>query len=102
PPAHARRLPTAPTRRSADHQSDHAIKKAAARVRGDADFQPVGYDRCAAGHRTEIAAGFPHHRSGLTCDGRLVYRSDALNDFSVADRKSTRLNSSHVSTSDAV
>ena len=76
---------------SAFDQSDHAVKKAAARVRGDADFQPVGYDRCAAGHRTEIAAGFPHHRSGLTCDGRLVYRSDAFNNFSVSGDDLARL-----------
>ena len=76
---------------SAFDQSDHAVKEAVARVRGDADFQPVGYDRCAAGHGTEIAAGFPHYRSGLTRDGRLVYRSDALNNLSVAGDDLARL-----------
>ena len=55
------------------HQSDHPIQKAVAGVRGDADFQPVGYHGGTAGNGAEVAATLTNHRSRLAGDRRFIH-----------------------------
>ena len=66
------------------HQRDHPVQKAVAGIGGNADLQPVGYYRSAAGDGTEVAAALPDYRSGFACDGGFVYAGDALDDLTIA------------------
>ena len=65
-------------------KGDHTVQKAVAGGGSDFDFQPVGHDGGTAGHRTEVAAGFPYHRGGFAGNGGFVHRGNTLNDFAIA------------------
>src|SRR5690606_41023093 len=81
-----------PTRRSSDLECRHLYRRAGDRLRGDRES-----DLPAAGYWND--PGPVHHRI-LVCAGLLSKRD--LQSLRVQDRKSTRLNSSHVKISYAV
>ncbi len=70
--------------RGALHQGDHPVEERLAGVGGDADHDPVGEDRGAAGHRAAVAAALADDRGRLAGDRALVDRGDALDDLAVA------------------
>ena len=65
-------------------QRDHAIEERFAGAAGDADDDPVGDDRRAAGDARAVAARFANHRGRFAGDRRFVDRGDAFDDFAVA------------------
>ena len=78
------------------YQSDHAVQKAVARLRGDADLQPVRHNGGAAGDGAEVAAALPDHGGGLAGDGGLIHRGDALNDLAVVGNDLAGADQDHI------
>ena len=59
-------------------------RKRFARVGSDFDFDLVGEDLGAAGHRAAVAARFANDGSAFAGDDGLIDRGDAFNHFAVA------------------
>ena len=72
-------------------QRDHAVDEGVARIRGDADLDPVRQHARAAGDRRAIAARLADDRRRLAGDRRLVDRGDALDDLAVGRDELARL-----------
>jgi hypothetical protein len=65
------------------HKQDHAIKEACSGARGNLYHDLARHHKRAAGNASPNALRLTNHRRGFTCNGRLVYRRDALHDFTV-------------------
>ncbi len=72
-------------------QGNHAIKKCLAGIGSDLDHDPVGEHFRSPGDRGAIATGFTDHRRGLSGDGRLIDRGDAIDHFAIAGDIEARL-----------
>ncbi len=65
-------------------QRNHAVQKGLARIRRNANLDLVRQHLRSAGNRRPIAAGLANHRRGLTCNRRLVNRSNAVDHLAIA------------------
>ena len=81
---------------SAFHQGDHPIQEAVARIGCYLNFQPIGYHGRSPCDGAEVTAGFPHHRRGLSGNGRLIHRRNALDDFPVTGNDFSGIHHYHV------